>query len=918
MRLSVKQTLSLAALGMAVLAAPAPASAEAPEVFVQTGHTQGVQHMALSGDQKHLVTGEGLWLLKLWEVETGREIRTMKVEGGIGNVQFLDDSTFVVTTGEAAVFYNTYGEKTATLSLPKIGDPYRKYITRNRKYLYTEPGLSISLKIFDIRDGSEIKLPENTGDLSNSGICNLGFGYFGIFYGMGADAGLQNLRNTGYVIYDQDLKVRKRGMIKGQVSIGGNLKVDPGLKFVYKNRNFGDDPRLTKYGLDDGEAIASVKSRKHSGIILLPDGRVVINSPRMVEARVITDPSNFIQDLSVIEFLDGGLSKERTMTLEGLSDHRAFLLGRDGLLVAGLSGGAVRKYDYNTGREAGGFGTVPVLFNFSSYSDGKLLNIMPDFSSTEKWSRLTFNLWDLRSASLERFNVSNTNRDMYQKEHKGTGFKLWTLSDPDALWSKVPKQFFADNLKKRYMEFYEKAYPTPNVFLRSPQNGGLYFGEKGTHISAVNQATKAEVARLYAFADGEWIIITSEGYFNASPNGARNLNVRLGQKVYSIDNFYEKFYNPVLVASALMGGKFEAAADIRQGVLPPPEVRIAAPQDGRKYGDDTLTVTVTARDVGGGVDGIRLYHNGKAVGEDARGVQVVPKAGASSRKFAVTLVDGRNDFRAVGYSRDRTESNPHQVTVFLEAAKKEVSLYLFAAGVNSYKNPALNLNYAEPDARAVAGFFRSRRSDLFSHVYVTEIYNEQATKAAITAKLAQLENTRPQDAVVIYLAGHGETVEDKWYFVPHELAYPEREEEVKSGGLSSDELAGLIRGIRAQKVLVLIDACKAGGALVAFRGFEDRKALAQLSRSAGVHVVAASTGSQFAAEVKDLGHGVFTYVLLQGLGGKAAGPGEAVTVRKLMGYVEENLPELTKKYKQEAQYPVVDSRGMDFPLIVPK
>jgi uncharacterized caspase-like protein len=82
-----------------------------------------------------------------------------------------------------------------------------------------------------------------------------------------------------------------------------------------------------------------------------------------------------------------------------------------------------------------------------------------------------------------------------------------------------------------------------------------------------------------------------------------------------------------------------------------------------------------------------------------------------------------------------------------------------------------------------------------------------------------------------------------------------------------------------------------------------------------VHVVAASSKDQFAAEVKELGHGVFTYTLLEGLNGKAAGGGDTVSVRKLMGYIEENLPELTQKYKQEAQYPVVDSRGMDFPLV---
>ena len=169
-------------------------------------------------------------------------------------------------------------------------------------------------------------------------------------------------------------------------------------------------------------------------------------------------------------------------------------------------------------------------------------------------------------------------------------------------------------------------------------------------------------------------------------------------------------------------------------------------------------------------------------------------------------------------------------------------------------------------------------------------------------------------AVLIYLAGHGESIKDRWYFIPHELIYPEREEQVKEKGISSDELSGHIKGIKAQKILVLIDACKSGAVLVAFRGFEDRKALSQLSRSTGVHVIAASTKDQFAAEVKDLGHGVFTYTLLEGLEGKAAGGSETVTVRKLMGYVEERLPDITKKYQQEEQYPVVDSRGMDFPL----
>jgi hypothetical protein len=371
----------------------------------------------------------------------------------------------------------------------------------------------------------------------------------------------------------------------------------------------------------------------------------------------------------------------------------------------------------------------------------------------------------------------------------------------------------------------------------------------------------------------------------------------------------------VYVASVLQGNKVEAVADIRKGILVPPEVKIISPEPGKECNTDTVTIDISAKDMGGGIDEIRLFHNGKAIGDDTRGLKVVPKGNEIIKTYTITLVDGVNTFRATAFSKDRTESNPYELVVHLAGPQKEVSMHIVAAGINTYKNPALNLNYAEPDARGIVNFFRQEGSGLFKNVEIRELYNEQATKESIISQLGQLQNTNPQDVVLIYLAGHGENINDKWYFIPYELTYPEREEDVKANGLSSEELSGYIKRIKAQKVLVLIDACKAGAVLVAFRGFEDRKALSQLSRSTGVHIVAASSKNQFAAEVRELGHGVFTYTLLQGLNGKAAGKGETVTVRKLMGYIEEQLPEITKKYKQEAQYPVVDSRGMDFPLV---
>jgi WD40 repeat protein len=502
-------------------------------------------------------------------------------------------------------------------------------------------------------------------------------------------------------------------------------------------------------------------------------------------------------------------------------------------------------------------------------------------------------------------------------------------------WGLVTIWAFDQEHEKIFFETHKNGITSLNF---SPDGKQIIVGSSFGKSAVVSDvSTGREIARFVSFSDGEWIVITPEGFFNASPNGAKYLNVRVGSQVYSIDNFHEKYFNPTYLASVLGGKSVQAVADIREGIAPPPVIKFISPQPNAEYRSENITVTISADDMGGGIEEIRLFHNGKVVSEETRGMKIAsqrqeaaktvsaaevkkPQAAASrpdfTKSYSVILVDGINTFRAVGFSKDRTESNPVEITVQMTGGPRSVAMHIVTVGINKYANPALNLNYAEPDARGIANFFRQSGNGLFKEINIKDVYNEQATKENILSRLKHLQNTNPQDAVLIYLAGHGENIKDQWYFIPHELKYPEREEELKSKGISSDDLSDLIKNIQAQKILVLIDACKSGAALTAFRGFEDRKALAQLSRATGIHVVAASTRDQFASEVKELGHGVFTYTLLQGLKGKGAARGETITVRKLMGHIEEELPELTKKYRQEAQFPVVDSKGMDFPLVI--
>ena len=97
-----------------------------------------------------------------------------------------------------------------------------------------------------------------------------------------------------------------------------------------------------------------------------------------------------------------------------------------------------------------------------------------------------------------------------------------------------------------------------------------------------------------------------------------------------------------------------------------------------------------------------------------------------------------------------------------------------------------------------------------------------------------------------------------------------------------------------------------------------KKAMAQLSRSSGVHVLAASGSEQFAIEFAELGHGLFTYVLLEALSGAADGAPKdgKVTIYELKAYLDARVPEYSSKYKGKPQYPVTYSRGQDFPVVL--
>lgn len=246
-------------------------------------------------------------------------------------------------------------------------------------------------------------------------------------------------------------------------------------------------------------------------------------------------------------------------------------------------------------------------------------------------------------------------------------------------------------------------------------------------------------------------------------------------------------------------------------------------------------------------------------------------------------------------------------------------LHLLVVGINSYRDKALRLKYAVQDGQAIVDSIRRTGAPLFQEVRVTRLFDDQVTIDGLQQAFREVKETiTPQDVFVLYLAGHGVTLDGRYYFLPYDFRYY-NDEAVRSSAINQDHLQDWLAEIPARKSLVLIDTCESGSfsqSMVAMRGMAEKAAIAKLTRATGRATIVASTDEQPAAEGYQ-GHGVFTYVLLQGLrhADEEYGNRDGYTgLFELAAYVNDQVPSITMNAFNFEQIPQVHMVGTDFPI----
>ena len=334
----------------------------------------------------------------------------------------------------------------------------------------------------------------------------------------------------------------------------------------------------------------------------------------------------------------------------------------------------------------------------------------------------------------------------------------------------------------------------------------------------------------------------------------------------------------------------------------PPIIAVLSPQDGTYVKTTDLLFHMVAVD-DKGIRKVDIRLDGRPVtpsfqrGLKLAGTPATPTPKLNIRqKFA--LVAGPHELVITVEDSDGLTATE---TLQFTCVQERGTIWAVVVGINTYPG-ARNLKYAVNDARGFAAYLTEQVGVPPEQVFL--LTDAEATKARIESLLGtQLKRRAAEDdSVIIFYAGHGAVETDpsnpdgdgfEKYLLPHDA----RLDDLYASSISMNDIRTIFQRIRARRLIFIADTCYSGSAggrtllTAKSRANLSDRFLDRISQGKGRVIITSSSANEISKEDDRLGHGIFSYYLLEGLRGKADQDTDGIiTVDELFAYLSRTVP----------------------------
>ncbi|MCD6556251.1 MAG: caspase family protein [Bacteroidales bacterium] len=593
------------------------------------------------------------------------------------------------------------------------------------------------------------------------------------------------------------------------------------------------------------------------------------------------------------------------------------------VLIGNRKGKSVCKiYDIENENEEQSF-TFPMVFQSAGLSPDK--NFIYCISG--------------KKDSIYLYNRSNTN---LVKSFKGTGPVIFTEDERYCIFSDTEKFLHLFDLKDNKTVYTIPTNHLTNISTIKLNDTYNYIATAGHDglIKFWDFNTGKNLVSLAAFNESDFMYVTDDNYYYSTIGSTNYINFMMNDHLYSFEQFDVKYNRPDTVLSRLpysTEAEIEAYhkaylkrikkmgfnSNIAGKDFNIPKISIENLNDFKiSTTENSITVKYKAQDTKYKLNRVNVWINDIPVsGINGKNISAL-NTKTYNDSMTIFLSAGKNKIQISAVNSQAYESLKESFYIRYDTEKVSPDLYLISIGVSDYKNSDYDLKYAAKDAGDMTEMFKSDKK-YFRKIHTVQIFDKEATIDNIKKTKKLLEESKINDIVIVFYAGHGLLDYDmNYYLATTDINFYNPSE----NGLKYEMLEDLLNEIPARRKILLIDACHSGEIdkdeivsennnaentttdteragdqrILSQSSFELMKNMfADIRKGTGSTVISSAGGGEFAYESNNTKNGIFTYILINGITTKKADLNKdgKIMVSELRNYLIDNVSKMTKGYQ---------------------